>query len=149
MPVKLQIQQGPWVTDQISPEVPINAITATLMRSSYERPEQPPLASGKAPVGGVSRLPGRSPVGPQLKWKGGRLAIPVALGVCGSMRILAGPTTQPGAPPAVVRGPWGSQALPADGFSSCSAEVPALRVGVAAGGRGEAEMGADRQRLRS
>lgn len=51
MPVKLQIQQGRWVTDQISPGVPINAITATLMSSSYKRPEQPLLVSGKAPVG--------------------------------------------------------------------------------------------------
>lgn len=34
MPVKQQTQQGRWETDQISPEVPINTVTATFTSST-------------------------------------------------------------------------------------------------------------------
>nr|XP_012594068.1 uncharacterized protein LOC105856756 isoform X3 [Microcebus murinus] len=52
MPVKLQTQQGRRETDEMSPDVPINTISASLTSSTEERPEQPLSASGKAPVGG-------------------------------------------------------------------------------------------------
>nr|XP_020141205.1 uncharacterized protein LOC105856756 isoform X2 [Microcebus murinus] len=51
MPVKLQTQQGRRETDEMSPDVPINTISASLTSSTEERPEQPLSASGKAPVG--------------------------------------------------------------------------------------------------
>lgn len=129
------------MTDQTNPGIPINAIAATLMSSSYERPEQLLVASGKAPLGYVSRLPGRSPVGPQLKWKGGGLAVLVALGGGGRHHENSLRTRHP----AWVSSSCGARTLeltgaPADGFSLSLAEVPDPRVGVAAGVSGHQKL---------
>lgn len=94
------------------------------MSSSHERPEQLLVASGEAPLGYVSCLPGRSPVGPQLRWEGGGLAVLVAL-----QAVRHHENTLRTRHPAWVPSSGGARTLelagaPADGFSVSFAKSP-------------------------